>query len=670
MSPPPPGAGPLPATSQPLPPPPPLSRMPAYPPPPSRTASPSYNSGFAMEVAAAETSHPDPVLSFVDNMMGILSGFAHSYQAKASQPVHQPSGIQPARSLEPERPKQSKKPRLLSPEPSQASGLNLSSNQPAGRSLSPIQPSPGWLGETQEDLAQQLDQLDYNPSLDISIPDIEEGEKEPDETTNLNQRSVDRAWISAQISSQLNDFYDKVTAKVTKAEENSKKAMEQVESLTRTITKNEAKLTELSATNEALETEVTQLKLELTALRKKFSSLPTQPQGIMTANQTAKPSPVQNASTSQAVPPAHPATRNDEEPPPLPQPARPRQWAESWSATKPKPFSVPPAAGNQDHRTAKQKRIEEIIYRANSIIGLKPISKRRVEQFEHDSSIQHLPEKEKHESAKRMAVEEFLEKEMNMKEEEIKALPILKIFFPRYGDSKILYVQLSNPRARAIITTKSNVLQYNEDNPSNAPRIIKYVPAELYQRFKALESYTYQLRNNPTNPLDTNVRYGKDDFELRVRPAKNNEEYNADFKPDPWQYIVPTPLPDLPAINLDKDRRPAILPPGRTLTPTPPSCPLLPVPQEFLAMDDMDCDNETEAPTGSSSQQPASMTAADSKKRKNPTNEQLTLKPLPPRHSSFPPALSTERFLQSSSNSCEAEVPTTPAHIPSEETCQ
>ena len=135
-----------------------------------------------------------------------------------------------------------------------------------------------------------------------------------------------------------------------------------------------------------------------------------------------------------------------------------------------------------------------------------------------------------------------------MEDDTIKSLPIQRIFFPRNVETKILYVQFTNSKARALITSKSNLLQPNYEYPSLTPSIIKYIPTELYQRYKALEGYAYELRNNPTNPLSTNIRYGTDDFELRVRTAKNNAEYDPDFKPDPWQYIQPTLLPDLPAI--------------------------------------------------------------------------------------------------------------------------
>ena len=120
-------------------------------------------------------------------------------------------------------------------------------------------------------------------------------------------------------------------------------------------------------------------------------------------------------------------------------------------------------------------------------------------------------------------------------------------------------------------------LQPNEEYPSMIPKIVKYIRAELFDRYRALSDYTYQLRHNPTNPLATNIRFGKDDFELRIRQAMDHPDYDEDFKPDPWQYIQPTLLPDLPPIQLDQERKPLVKPRGRNLVPTP-----LPVPADIL----------------------------------------------------------------------------------------
>ena len=91
--------------------------------------------------------------------------------------------------------------------------------------------------------------------------------------------------------------------------------------------------------------------------------------------------------------------------------------------------------------------------RANRTLGFKPISKRRVKQFESEATLEKMPEKERFEKAERMTIKDFLANEMIMDEDTIDALPVERIFFPRFGDAKILYVQFANPQSRALVTS-------------------------------------------------------------------------------------------------------------------------------------------------------------------------------------------------------------------------
>ena len=339
------------------------------------------------------------------------------------------------------------------------------------------------------------------------------------------------------------------------------------------------------------------------------------------------------------------------EAPALPKPAQSSQWATSWDATIPAQSIKPPSS--QVTKTPKEIKIEEIISKGNRTLGFKPMSRRRIDQFQTDHTIKHLPPKEREEAAKRLAIKDFLKNEMLMDDETIDNLGIQRTFFPRNGDSKILYVQFTDAKQRATITNKSNLLQPNEEYPSLTPKLVKYIPPELYNRFKALEAYSYELRNNESNPLSTNIRFGIDDLELRVRPSKSNPKYDEDFKPDPWHFIQPTPLPDLPAIDLNRDRKPAIRLQGRRLIPTPPQSPI-PVPEELLTLD-------TEASNHQEDIGPVPR-----------QQEDFFKKPLPVRHSTFPSALNTERQLrlQSSSDSSQLEENLFQVHNSTNMSCQ
>ena len=138
--------------------------------------------------------------------------------------------------------------------------------------------------------------------------------------------------------------------------------------------------------------------------------------------------------------------------------------------------------------------------------------------------------------------------------------------------------------------------------------------------------------------MATNIRFSHDDFELRIRPSKDNPKYDPDFRPDPWQYIAPSPLPDLLAINLDRERIPCVKPPGRMLVPSP-----LPVPQDIL-----DISMEVREEPSNKGRSPAV--------REEPSN--LQLRPLPTKHTRFPIALDQECQLQRMSSSQTVFVPT------------
>ena len=650
-------------------------------PPPSPAALSPPSSKPDIPASQPENrANADPVMTFVGDMMSIMTKFAASYQSghaqapsqgNQQQPVlpHPASVPEPARVQEPahvpetSRPCPSKKPRLYSLYPNQAASVtNPSSSQPSGTNLVPIQPSTQWLGETQEDLEQQLQQIGRH-SEDISLEMDEDRVTSPFPVSNGSERSEPlftaprQAWISHQITTQLNDLSDELYARVTNTEIKMKEA-------TSKIIQQEARISELIKSNDELNKEVKSLKLQIPAIRKNIVQQPATGQRII-------PQQVDTTHTSQreAIAPVTSQTVTGAEEPSLPQPARPSQWAESWAATS-QNEPITQKRKDSDQKTAKQIKIEDIYNKGNRTLGFKPILKRRVQQFQSETSIEHLTEKEKFEAAKRMAIKDFLKNELMMDDNSIDVLPIEKTFFPRYGEAKILYVQFKDPQSRASITSRSNYLQHNEDNPENTPKLVKYIPTELYNRFKALENYTYKLRNNPSNPLSTNIRYGKDDFELRVRPAKTNPEYDDESKPDPWQFIPPTPLPDLPYVNLNKEREPAVKPPGRA--PTPPPSPL-PVPEELLDINDTEDDLTTSSLTNKQTS-PSNDQTEGPMKRKLSTpstkDDSIFKKPLPKKHTTFPSALDTERQLLSSSSSDQMEIQFEQAQTQQAQTCQ
>ena len=244
-----------------LPPPPPLYRIPAVPQP------------MAPAPPASGKSPSDPVLGFVGDMMKLMTNFASSYQSSINQPqsnqgaplqpLTQPSSLQEAPLSETSQQNQP----LTQPPSLQVAPLPETSHQS-------IQPTTEWLRNTQEDLAQQLDALDdYHTSGEME--DDDEGDDErfnPFAPTNMSENSdslstVPRAWISHQISSQLNELSDELFNRVTTAEKTLGNAIELINTQNNKIMLQETKITDILTANDALKKDVGDLNQQVHDLK-------------------------------------------------------------------------------------------------------------------------------------------------------------------------------------------------------------------------------------------------------------------------------------------------------------------------------------------------------------------------------------------------------------------
>ena len=98
------------------------------------------------------------------------------------------NSVEETEASEPSNHGQSKKPHLHSPEQkAPVKSTNPLDNLSAG-GLTQIFPSAQWLGETQKDLEQQLDQLDCQGDVD-PLELMEDGATSPFPTTNSSERS-------------------------------------------------------------------------------------------------------------------------------------------------------------------------------------------------------------------------------------------------------------------------------------------------------------------------------------------------------------------------------------------------------------------------------------------------------------------------------------------------
>ena len=108
-----------------------------------------------------------------------------------------------------------------------------------------------------------------------------------------------------------------------------------------------------------------------------------------------------------------------------------------------------------------------------------------------------------------MEVKNYLKCELKVKPSEIEQLNILKIFHPAKDDWNTLYVELGNEaEVEFLYTFTKNIKE--KDN-----RLFPYIPRQMYRRFRAAESFLYNIRQ--TEKVKTKVKIGLDDFTLATR---------------------------------------------------------------------------------------------------------------------------------------------------------
>ena len=68
---------------------------------------------------------------------------------------------------------------------------------------------------------------------------------------------------------------------------------------------------------------------------------------------------------------------------------------------------------------------------------------------------------------------DFLRYGLEMAEDKINNLKVDKLFFPRYGENKVLYCQFTSSKDQAKITERAHLLYPNEENPTLTLQILK-----------------------------------------------------------------------------------------------------------------------------------------------------------------------------------------------------
>ena len=186
----------------------------------------------------------------------------------------------------------------------------------------------------------------------------------------------------------------------------------------------------------------------------------------------------------------------------------------------------------------ERERVRGMLAHASKVLGLKPIDKRhvekvsrRLEELEGETGL------ERQERAKRQAVMEFLKYEMRMKTEDIDELRIVKIFPPAKDEWNVLYVELAT-KEMAQFAMGFTAYMRRGTTGEDRVEVLKYIPRDLYQRFRAVNSLGNKARIESEKTISYRVTFGLDDLVLQLKPKGRRG----------WGPPLPLPA-DLPAVE-------------------------------------------------------------------------------------------------------------------------
>ena len=111
----------------------------------------------------------------------------------------------------------------------------------------------------------------------------------------------------------------------------------------------------------------------------------------------------------------------------------------------------------------------------------------------------------------------FLKHEMRMKDEDVDELDIVKIFSPAKDEWNILYMELATWEMAKFTMSFTAFMRRNSTGEDRV-EVIKYIPRDLFTRFKAINAYGNQTRIDNKNTTSFRVSFGLEDFILQQKP--------------------------------------------------------------------------------------------------------------------------------------------------------
>ena len=177
--------------------------------------------------------------------------------------------------------------------------------------------------------------------------------------------------------------------------------------------------------------------------------------------------------------------------------------------------------GRTVDKESREKR--KIASEARKILGVHKIT---IDDIERASRISEAKDQDE---AYLVGLKEFFKQELRMDHEVFDSLGIRKIFPPAKENWDTLYVMFESERAVNTIFSYARNLKKNQ-------RLVRYIPKEYYERYRAMEADAYILRHSEQK-FKTKIQMGFNDLILYKREAGGS-----------WSIV--TTSQDWPAVTL------------------------------------------------------------------------------------------------------------------------
>ena len=127
----------------------------------------------------------------------------------------------------------------------------------------------------------------------------------------------------------------------------------------------------------------------------------------------------------------------------------------------------------------------------------------------------------------------FLKDNLKMSEKDRNSLNINAIFQSKKDNAQIMYIRCETPDDISLIT--SHLKHMEHSNLKSAPTTVTHIPKALFKRYQHCEKLLYKLRISKDKTIQTNLRMGRMDFQLRQR-TKGDQT--------PWKDIPILKIPE------------------------------------------------------------------------------------------------------------------------------